>query len=112
MNQGIKDIVNYTLNMVGGSHGGPINQSDSGSWNKSFHGDQEIVAEQYQLCARELEQSDSGTRGQREGSMGSIGGLGARVLLASSAWCAWAPAVKIAIPNVVIKKMWLIFSWS
>ena len=49
---GIKEIVNYTLNMVGGTSGGLIdNTSDS----KSFHGAQEITAEKYFLCARQLE---------------------------------------------------------
>lgn len=51
---GVKDIVNYTLNMVGGSHGGPL-EPNSSQWNSSFHGDQEIVADKYQLCARALE---------------------------------------------------------
>jgi hypothetical protein len=37
--------------MVGGSNGGPV---DNTTWNKSFHGDQEIVAEKYQLCARHI----------------------------------------------------------
>jgi hypothetical protein len=50
--KGIAESVNYTLNMVGGSHGGPV---DNTSWNKSFHGDQEIVADKYQLCARHVE---------------------------------------------------------
>jgi hypothetical protein len=49
---GIKEIVNYTLNMVGGTSGGLI---DSSSDDKSFHGNQEIVAEKYFLCARQLE---------------------------------------------------------
>eukprot|EP00937_MAST-01D_sp_MAST-1D-sp2_P004804 g4804.t1 len=49
---GIAEVVNYTLNMVGGAGGGLIdNTTDS----KSFHGDQEIVAEKYFLCARQLE---------------------------------------------------------
>ena len=44
--------MNYTLNMVGGTSGGLIdNTSDS----KSFHGAQEITAEKYFLCARQLE---------------------------------------------------------
>lgn len=50
--KGIAESVNYTLNMVGGAHGGPV---DNSSWNKSFHGDQEIVADKYQLCARHIE---------------------------------------------------------
>jgi len=41
---GIADAVNYTLNMVGGTSGGLI---DNTTDNKSFHGDQEIVAEKY-----------------------------------------------------------------
>ena len=45
-------LVNYTLNMVGGTSGGPI---DNTTDTKSFHGDQEIVAEKYILCAREME---------------------------------------------------------
>ena len=49
--KGIAPLVNYTLNMVGGSHGGPIANSTDGSWNKSFHGDQEIVADKYQVLA-------------------------------------------------------------
>ena len=50
--KGIAESVNYTLSMVGGAHGGPV---DNTSWNKSFHGDQEIVADKYQLCARHIE---------------------------------------------------------
>merc|ERR1740130_293298 len=50
--KGIKEVVNYTVNWVGGTSGGPIdNKTDT----KSFHGDQEIVAEKYISCARELE---------------------------------------------------------
>ena len=33
-----QDIVNYTLNMVGGTHGGPL--SGPNDWNTSFHGSQ------------------------------------------------------------------------
>eukprot|EP00729_Bicosta_minor_P009196 gene9195-22357_t len=49
---GIKEIVNYTLNMVGGTHGGPVTNT---TWNSSFHGNQEIVADKYQLCAKDVE---------------------------------------------------------
>ena len=49
---GIKQIMNYTLNMVAGPNGGTI---DTTTENTSFHGDQEIVAEKYMLCAREQE---------------------------------------------------------
>jgi hypothetical protein len=49
---GIAEILNFTLNMVGGTSGGPI---DNTTDTKSFHGDQEIVAEKYQLCARQQE---------------------------------------------------------
>ena len=49
---GVAQVVNYTLNMVGGTSGGLI---DNTSDTKSFHGDQEIVAEKYFLCARQLE---------------------------------------------------------
>ena len=52
---GIKELVNYTLNMVGGGSGGLIDNSSSA---KSFHGDQEIVAEKYFLCARDQEPSN------------------------------------------------------
>ena len=41
---GVAQVVNYTLNMVGGTSGGLI---DNTSDTKSFHGDQEIVAEKY-----------------------------------------------------------------
>lgn len=51
---GVKDLVNYTLNMVGGAKGGLIDNTTDG---KSFHGAQEIVAEKYQLCARAQEPS-------------------------------------------------------
>ena len=37
--KGVAESVNYTLNMVGGTHGGAV---DNSSWNKSFHGDQEV----------------------------------------------------------------------
>ena len=49
---GIKDVINFTLNMVGGTVGGPVNRTSD---TKSFHGPQEVLAEKYQLCARELE---------------------------------------------------------
>lgn len=42
--KGIAPLVNYTLSMVGGAHGGILDNSSSNPWNKSFHGDQEIVA--------------------------------------------------------------------
>jgi hypothetical protein len=38
--------------MVGGTHGGPVTNA---TWNKSFHGDQEILADKFQLCSRDLE---------------------------------------------------------
>ena len=50
--RGIAPIVNFTLNMVGGTSGGLINNSSD---TKSFHGSQEITAEKYFLCARQLE---------------------------------------------------------
>ena len=40
--RGIAEIVNFTLNMVAGPDCGPIDNTTEG---KSFHGDQEIVAE-------------------------------------------------------------------
>jgi len=45
-------VVNFTLNMVGGTNGGPVTNT---TWSKSFHGDSEIEADKYQLCARTLE---------------------------------------------------------
>jgi hypothetical protein len=55
--RGIKSHVNYTLNMVGGTSGGLI---DNTSDTKSFHGSQEITAEKYFLCAREHEGPNQG----------------------------------------------------
>ena len=51
---GIKNVIDFTLNMVGGTEGGPVNSTSD---TKSFHGPQEVVAEKYQLCAREIEPS-------------------------------------------------------
>ena len=44
--------INFTLNMVAGRVGGPVNSSTD---TESFHGPQEVVADKYQLCARALE---------------------------------------------------------
>jgi hypothetical protein len=49
---GIKEIANFTLHMVGGVDGGPVNSTTD---TKSFHGPQEVVADKYQLCARMIE---------------------------------------------------------
>ena len=44
-------IINFTLNMVGGKNGG----ANYTKGDDSFHGSQEITAEKYQLCARQLD---------------------------------------------------------
>ena len=62
----ISTLVNYTLNMVGGSHGGPLGNSTT-AWNSSFHGNQEIVADKYQLCSRDLEQKTNPTTATNAG---------------------------------------------
>ena len=49
---GILNVVNFTLNMVAGLEGGPVNSTTDA---ESFHGPQEVVADTYQLCAREIE---------------------------------------------------------
>lgn len=49
---GIRNFINYTLYMVGGTNGGPVTNT---TWDKSFHGPQEIVVDKYQLCAKDLE---------------------------------------------------------
>jgi hypothetical protein len=49
---GIKGAVNFTLNMVAGLEGGPVNSTTAA---ESFHGPQEVVADKYQLCARAIE---------------------------------------------------------
>ena len=64
---GIAGVVNYTLNMVSGSHGGPISPNSTGDWNSSFHGDQEIVADKFQLCSRAMEQRTDPTTASSAG---------------------------------------------
>lgn len=54
---GIRDIVNFTQSFVGGKHGGHVTNE---TWNSSFHGDQEIVADKYMLCAKHLDASNDG----------------------------------------------------
>jgi len=51
VNGNVAPLINYTLNMVGGKKGG----ANYTPGQDSFHGGQEITAERYQLCARELE---------------------------------------------------------
>jgi hypothetical protein len=48
----LKGIANFSLNMVGGVEGGPVNSTTD---TMSFHGYQEVLADKYQLCARESE---------------------------------------------------------
>ena len=54
-NNGLSSKINFTLNMVAGRVGGPVNSSTD---TESFHGPQEVVADKYQLCARALEPND------------------------------------------------------
>ena len=49
---GIATVANFTLNIVAGLEGGPVNSTTDA---ESFHGPQEVAADTYQLCARAIE---------------------------------------------------------
>ena len=47
----IGNVVDFKVYSVGGSSGGSVTNA---TWNKSFHGPQEIVADKYELCAQHI----------------------------------------------------------